>query len=110
MSDYDLSIHQNPDAKVWARFFIQTMEEKSWSLDDIDEEFMIGWFANAMMAMHDHIYTKQLLEHDAQVIETWLKRLPISNRAIRVSDVRKSAQNYANQLRQKAQESFNDSE
>ena len=68
MNDYDFSIHQNPDAKVWAGFFMQTMKEKSWSLDDIDEEIMFGWFANAMMAMHDHVYNHKLAEHDADLI------------------------------------------
>ena len=28
MSDYDLSIHTNPDAVAWAKFFMKTMEEK----------------------------------------------------------------------------------
>lgn len=50
------------------------------------------------------LFKAELAEHDAQVIENWLKRLPDSNRAVRLSDVRKSAQDYANQLRQKAQE------
>lgn len=57
-TDYDRSIHTNPDAKVWAEFFMKTKDEKNWSLDDIDESLMIGWFANAMMAMHDHIHNK----------------------------------------------------
>jgi len=55
MSDYDLSIHQNPDAKAWAKFFMETKQRNNWTLDDIDEELMIGWFANAMMAMHDYL-------------------------------------------------------
>ena len=55
MSDYDKSIHSNPDAQAWARFFIDTMAEQSWRIEDIDEGLMTGWFANAMMAMHDHV-------------------------------------------------------
>ena len=47
-------------------------------------------------------YKKHLANHDAEVIKAWLKKLPISNRAVRISDVRKSAQDYANQLRQQA--------
>ena len=49
-------------------------------------------------------FKNAMARHDADVIETWLKRLPISNRAVRISDVRKSAQDYANQLRQQAKE------
>ena len=45
---YDMSIHSNPDAAAWAAFFKATFP-------DIDEGLMHGWFANAMMAMHDHM-------------------------------------------------------
>ena len=55
MSDYDLSIHTNPSGAAWAKFFIETKEKCGWTAEDIDEELMIGWFANAMMAMHDHL-------------------------------------------------------
>lgn len=54
MADYDLSIHTNPDARAWAKFFIKTYEESD-NPDFLTEENMIGWFANAMMAMHDHM-------------------------------------------------------
>lgn len=53
MSEYDMSIHTNPDARVWAKFFMETWEKIGRPLPD--EEMMIGWFANAMMAMHDHL-------------------------------------------------------
>ena len=43
---YDRSIHHNPDAQAWARFYCETVP-------DADEALMTGWFANAMMAMHD---------------------------------------------------------
>ena len=43
------------DSKGWAEFFIQTIKENNWSIDDIDEPLMHGWFANAQMAMHDLI-------------------------------------------------------
>ena len=55
MSDYDKNIHSNPDAQAWAKFFIDTLAEQSWRIEDIDEGLMTGWFANAMMAMHDHV-------------------------------------------------------
>ena len=104
MSNYDKNVHQNPDAKAWAEFFLQTLKDRNWSIDNIDEDLMTGWFANAMMAMHDYIYAKKLVEHDAQVIENWLKQIPNSNRSVCLSVVRQSAQSYANQLRQKAKE------
>ena len=58
MSDYDRNIHHNPDAAAWAKFFIKTIEEQQWTINDIDEGLMVGWFANAMMAMHDSLKAK----------------------------------------------------
>ena len=56
MSDYDMSIHTNPDASAWARFFMKTAKENQWDIgSSIDEDLMNGWFSNAMMAMHDHL-------------------------------------------------------
>ncbi len=49
-SDYDHSIHSNPDATAWAAFFVRTFP----GLKD-KEDLMVSWFANAMMAMHDHV-------------------------------------------------------
>jgi hypothetical protein len=53
MTDYDLSIQHNPDARAWAKFFIETVNKDPNYV--IDEEIMIAWFSNAMMAMHDHL-------------------------------------------------------
>lgn len=53
--DYDMSIHTNPSGQAWAKFFMETKNASNWTIDQIDEDLMIGWFANAMMAMHDHI-------------------------------------------------------
>ena len=47
--DYDLSIHTNPDAQAWAKFFCEQHP------GILDEGIMVAWFANAMMAMHDHL-------------------------------------------------------
>lgn len=55
MSDYDLSIHHNPDARAWAKFYVETRTKSQDPVNFDDEENMIGWFANAMMAMHDHL-------------------------------------------------------
>lgn len=50
---YDLSIHQNPDAKVWTDLFFETHPHCN-----IEYDIMLTWFANAMMAMHDHLILK----------------------------------------------------
>ena len=54
MTDYDMNIHHNPDAMVWAKFFVETTKDMDRDAFR-DEGYMVGWFANAMMAMHDHI-------------------------------------------------------
>jgi hypothetical protein len=46
---YDMSIHDNPGALAWTRFFMET-----YPACNVDDQTMFGWFANAMMAMHDH--------------------------------------------------------
>ncbi len=51
--NYDTSIHTNPDASAWAKFFMKTQEENPAAV--IDETLMVAWFSNAMMAMHDYI-------------------------------------------------------
>lgn len=53
MSNYDMSIHTNPDAAVWAKFFMET--QAKLGNPPLDEGTMLGWFANAMMAMHDYL-------------------------------------------------------
>ena len=53
MSDYDMSIHTNPDALVWTRFFREVNPDCN-----VSDETMLGWFSNAMMAMHDHLVLK----------------------------------------------------
>jgi hypothetical protein len=55
MSDYDMSIHSNPDARAWAEFFVKTMAENPDLDPAMDTDLMHGWFANAMMAMSDSI-------------------------------------------------------
>lgn len=53
MADYGLSIHTNPDARAWAIFFCESAFAQQHGISDIDT--MQTWFANAMMAMHDHM-------------------------------------------------------
>jgi hypothetical protein len=50
MPDYDMSIHTNADAMAWAKLFCEKNPDCG-----LDEGVMVGWFANAMMAMHDHL-------------------------------------------------------
>ena len=50
MTTYDMSIHTNPDAMAWAKFFCARHPDCG-----LDETIMFGWFANSMMAMHDHL-------------------------------------------------------
>lgn len=45
-ANYNMSIHHNPDAAAWAKFYKELYP-------DSDESNMLGWFANAMMAMYD---------------------------------------------------------
>ena len=55
--EYDRQVHSNPDAKEWADFFMQTFPQCA-----ADHGTMISWFANAMMAMHDHIKNSPFVE------------------------------------------------
>lgn len=50
MTTYDMSIHQNPDAQAWAKFFLECNPDCN-----VPDDVVVGWFANAMMAMHDHL-------------------------------------------------------
>ena len=53
MIDYDMTIHTNPDAMAWTKFFRTTHPDCN-----IEDDVMLAWFANAMMAMHDHLVYK----------------------------------------------------
>jgi hypothetical protein len=53
VSDYDMSIHHNRDAAAWAKFFMETWRKNGGGAEWITEGLMLGWFANAMMAMYD---------------------------------------------------------
>jgi len=70
LSDYDKSIHSNPDAQAWAKFFMKTVKEQGWNIEHIDEGLMVGWFANAMMAMHDHVKREFVGLTDEEVHQT----------------------------------------
>lgn len=36
------------DAKLWAQEFIRIVREKPFTIDPLDEGFLIGWFASAI--------------------------------------------------------------
>jgi Asp/Glu/hydantoin racemase len=59
--DYDRSIHNNPDAQAWAKFFIETTKDIDREVFGI-EGYMIAWFSDAMMAMHDHLYKTEIVK------------------------------------------------
>lgn len=58
-------LHSNPDSRAWAKFFIETKNKNNWKIEDIDGGLMLGWFANAMMAMYDHLHqTKNVTDRN----------------------------------------------
>ncbi len=58
--DYDMTIHHNSDAQAWAKFFIDATKDLDRDVFR-DEGYMITWFSNAMMAMHDHLYVTEIV-------------------------------------------------
>lgn len=58
---YDMNIHSNPDARAWAEFWVSNIPNVRGGIEKAiyDVDFMQGWFANAMMAMHDHLLSKK---------------------------------------------------
>ena len=61
-SEYDLRIHQNPDARAWGKFFMEIYNKDPTV--PLDEERMTAWFANAMMAMHDYLHGNRPINGD----------------------------------------------
>lgn len=59
MSDYDFSIHTNPDASAWVKFFRECNPDCN-----VPDDLMLTWFSNAMMAMHDHLKGIELVVLD----------------------------------------------
>jgi hypothetical protein len=76
-------IRNSPDAREWAREFVKVSLQLGKEVDDNTEGWMIGWFANAMMAMHDHkdrqhMGNCDLIESNHQVFTATLERLLVS--------------------------------
>lgn len=76
--NYDMSIHHNPDAKAWAEFYKQTFPEA-------DEELMHGWFANAMMAMYDHIQNGEVADLQQQLEQAHARNARLEQKLMAVS-------------------------
>lgn len=55
----DMSIHTNPDAMAWTKFFRECNPDCN-----VPDDLMLGWFANAMMAMHDYLTGSKPLNGD----------------------------------------------
>ena len=103
--NYDMRIHNSPDAMAWTKFFMKTMKEKNWKIEDIDEALIHGWFANAMMAMHDSIYNK--IEKDKKLKSyeaicgfcSWLStrnQMTVMNTKTSIAPVAKLIQRFCN--------------
>jgi hypothetical protein len=75
MMDYDRNIHHNPDAQAWAKFFIETTKDMGREVFS-DEGYMIAWFSNAMMAMHDSMAEKEDLERKYRIAIGYISTMP----------------------------------
>lgn len=69
MTNYNLNIHNNPDAMEWTKFFRQNNPECN-----VSDDVMLGWFSNAMMAMHDFIKGSSINGDHAQYLIDQSKR------------------------------------
>ena len=49
----DMAWRQSTDAMVWAEKFVETKKACGWSVEKIDENLMVAWFANYWAAVHD---------------------------------------------------------
>ena len=71
MSNYNMNIHQNPDAQAWADFFIDTLCKVApdllmfWEKESC-RETMVACIANAMMAVHYHLYNTKISKLEAE--------------------------------------------
>ena len=104
LSEELTQLHNSGDCGL----MVEGLAEKAYQLEQeldqlLNERKIIQSYLKVLKYPENgHVFTHdELTEHDAQVIEIWLKRVPASNRAVRLSDVHKSAQKYADELRQK---------
>ena len=53
-NDVKINLHDTMDASIWASEFVRITKKNSISFQNHDfQDFMLGWFANAIMAGYD---------------------------------------------------------
>ena len=62
-----IDLLQTNDAMVWAIEFVKTLKKCNWTLNDIDEGLMVGWFANAMFAQESK--DRKLIDNLLEIVE-----------------------------------------
>ena len=51
------------DAAKWAKAFCDCKQANNWTIEDIDESLMLGWFANAIEISDDtRFYSREAME------------------------------------------------
>jgi len=68
-----INLIETADAMIWAQEFVRTKLDNGWSLEDIDEPLMVGWFASAMQAavwLQTAALEQQLAEALKEVTDT----------------------------------------
>jgi len=51
----DTPWHESTDGLVWAEQFVKHKKDNNWTIDDIDDGLLLGWFSNAMEAVRDQM-------------------------------------------------------
>ncbi len=51
-----IPIPTDGDGLKWAKSFIAHMRKNGWTLEQIDEDLMLGWFANAIEIGRDELH------------------------------------------------------
>jgi hypothetical protein len=85
-NDDEPNLHETVDALVWAETFVKYKKDCGWDLDDIDEELMLGWFANCMYATEMDLKKKHELE-EQRWYYTWLH---LDRAGVTIRDIDKS--------------------
>ena len=72
MSDpVELIKKQNIDAREWAKSFVYTIKKNRTKFPEEGdcEKYMIGWFASAIMVMHDKLHNEKITKLQEQLKE-----------------------------------------
>lgn len=77
----DFKVNETFDAQKWAASFLQTLREHPEIT--IDHDFMVAWFANALMKGYDEhrFRSKEYKRSIRRIMVPWWKRLfvPLDN-------------------------------